>query len=92
MSNRKLPLDVRIAHGQLIISVGVETLCHAVSEGRRYGMGEINITDSHMFVSALMNELTDEEEDGSTLIHRMLDEAATKAIENGAEGAEYADA
>lgn len=86
---RDAPLKTEIKDGQLVISIGVNTLCYAVSVGRSYGMGEISIIDSDVFAGELLQELNDESEDGSTAVHRMLDDVASQAIENGAEGAEY---
>jgi len=89
---RNEPLKTEIKDGQLVISIGIDMLCFAVSEGRGYGMGEISITNNDVFVGEILRELNDESEGGSTAVHRMLDDAASQAIENGAEGAEYDDA
>lgn len=86
---RDEPLKTEIKDGLLVISIGVDTMCYAVSAGRSYGMGEISIIDNDVFAGELLQELNDESEDGSTAVHRMLDDAASQAIENGAEGAEY---
>jgi len=83
------PLNARIEDGELVISIGIDTLCHAVEVGRSYGMGEITIHNRDVFIKEILTELNDESEDGSTMIHRMLDDAASQAIENGAEGADY---
>ena len=88
---RDAPLKTELKDGQLVISIGVDTLCYAVSEGRSYGMGEISISDNDVFAGELLHILNDESEDGSTVVHRMFDDAASQAIENGAEGAEYDD-
>lgn len=88
---REAPLKTEIKDGLLVISIGVDTLCHAVSAGRSYGMGEISITDNDVFAGEILQELNDESEDGSTAVHKLLDDAASQAIENGAEGAEYDD-
>lgn len=82
---RNAPLQTEIKDGQLVISIGVDTLCHAVSIGRSYGMGEITVSNNDVFANELLNELNDESEDGSTAVHRMLDDAASQAIENGAD-------
>lgn len=49
---------------------------------------EVVITDRAKFVQAMIEELKSEEEDGTTLVHVMLDKAAERAVENGAEGIE----
>lgn len=86
---RNDPLKAEINDGKLVISIGVDTLCHAVEIGISYGMGEITITDKDTFVGEILDELNNESEDGSTIIHRMFDEAASNTIENGAIGASY---
>ena len=45
---------------------------------------ECKVTDE----AAILQELRHEEEDGTTLVHIMLDKAAERAVENGAEGIE----
>jgi hypothetical protein len=89
---RNDPLKAEINDGRLVISIGVDTLCHAIEIGRSYGLGDITITDKDIFVKELLNELNNESEDGSTIIHRMFDKAASNAIENGALGVNYDDA
>lgn len=88
---RDAKLKTEIQNGQLIISIGIDTLCEAISVGRNYGMNEIVITDNDIFAAEILQELNDESEDGSTAVHGLLDDAATRAIDNGAEGADYDD-
>ena len=83
-------LKTEIKDGMLVISIGIDTLCHAVSIGRRYGIGEISITNKDLFTNELLRELNAESEDGSTLVHHMFDVAASRTIQAGAEGVEYA--
>lgn len=89
--DRRSGLRVEISSGQLTISIGIDTLCHAVSIGRSYGMGDLSINNADVFAAEMLNELNAESEDGSTMVHNMLDTAASQAIDNGAEGAEYDD-
>lgn len=83
-------LKVQRIGGALVVSIGEDTLLNAI----RYGqyLQEVDpdnrmvITDKAAFLDAVIHELLDEEEDGTTLVHRCLDGAAERAIENGAEG------
>lgn len=84
-------LQIERKNDALRISIGTDLLCHALSIGRSYGAGEVKITDKDLFISELVRELHSEEEDGTTLVHRMLDSAVTNAIESGAEGIEWED-
>jgi hypothetical protein len=84
-----LPLKAIIKNDQLQISVGVNILCFAAETGRAYGLGDIRITNRQVFLKEVLNEINAESEDGSTMLHHMLDQAVSNAIENGAMGVEY---
>ena len=58
----------------------------AVDAGHVYGAHEV--TEIGLFAEALVGELKEEKEDGTTLIHGLLDMAIGAAVENGAEGVE----
>lgn len=88
---KNLPLETRIENEMLSITIGTDMLCHAVEIGRACGLGGIKITDRAVFTQEILNELDRESEDGSTPVHRMLDKAVSRAIENGAQGADYSD-
>jgi hypothetical protein len=88
-------LSVEIDNAVLKISIGVSVLCFAATLGPYFdrivaeaGGAEIRITDENSFAAAILHELRREKEDGTTLVHRMLDEAAERAVEDGAEGIE----
>ncbi|HEV2570952.1 MAG TPA: hypothetical protein VGU72_04380 [Beijerinckiaceae bacterium] len=44
------------------------------------------IVDAGAFAEAIYRQLRAEEEDGTTVVHRMLDDAIEEAVEYGAEG------
>src|SRR5574343_127048 len=46
----------------------------------------VKITDHELFMDEVWRELNREEEDGSTLVTRMLDKAIERAIEGGCDG------
>ena len=77
------PLTVEIVNGVLNISIGIDTLYFALSENDFHT--QFKVTSIKGFAKDVLNELLSEEEDGTTLVHRMLDEAANNAIENGSE-------
>ncbi|MGL4349504.1 MAG: hypothetical protein ACRDC7_00610 [Aeromonas veronii] len=83
------PLVVDLDGSKLVITIGIETLLHAIETGRSYGLGDIKITDKELFLSEVVGELRAEQEDGSTLIHEAFDRAVSNALENGADGVEY---
>lgn len=91
-------LSVKIENDELVIRVGISTLCTAVRQCPvvDYAVMEadgdecaVEITDEAVFAKAILDALNDEEEDGSTRVHRMLDSAANEAIEHGCEGIEF---
>lgn len=93
-------VNVDIVDGRLVVSIGIDTLAVAVQYMPQLGEAfdevegkeiENEITDADKLAAAIVEALDDEEEDGTTLVHRMLDKAALRAIENGAEGILTAD-
>jgi len=98
--SRDQHVNVELLEGRLVISIGIDTLATAVRwmpsiddafdevEGKYI---ETEITDADKLAEAIAEQIDDEEEDGTTLVHRMIDKAALRAIENGAEGIITAD-
>lgn len=89
MSDPNEPLRVKVKQGRLVISIGVQTLAFAVENGSAFEVyvGEEyvgpKIMDRAAFARAVAVELKREDEDGSTLLTKMLDEAAELAMESG---------
>lgn len=100
-NRRDLPLTVKVSpDGVLTIEIGVDTLAFATlcseyvwrcadAETGKPGMTRpdalFKITNADGFASDVSAALTEESEDGSSLLTRLLDSAAEKAIEDGAE-------
>lgn len=93
-------VEVAIDDGRLVVSIGIETLAVAVQYMPQLGEAfdevegrviENEVTDADKLAAAIVEALEDEEEDGTTLVHRMIDKAALRAIENGADGIVTAD-
>lgn len=94
---RNVGLEVEIIEGVLVISIGVETFGSVVqfnddlTEVYDEKTGEFRsarVTDADLFAEAILYELNAESEDGTTIVHKMFDQAVENAIENGAEGIE----
>jgi hypothetical protein len=47
------------------------------------------VTDPVVFVHEIVRAINEEEEDGSTLLTRMLDAAILRAVEDGCEGVDH---
>ncbi len=82
--------DAVIENGAIVIRVPIDSL-HQVVEGA-WATGNLEpryrIVNLDEFAADLRTELNREEEDGSTIVHRMFDKAINEAIEGGAFGIE----
>lgn len=75
-------LKVRIEKGQLIISIGIDTLAFAFDNGE-YAYELFKVSNIKGFAKDVLYELLREEEDGTTPVHRLLDEVCNEAAEQG---------
>lgn len=82
-------MNVDVIKDELIIRIKVKDLLHAITHSPDYSLSHIIVTNKEEFMKELVCELQSEDETGATIIHRMFDEAANNAIENGASGVEY---
>jgi hypothetical protein len=85
---RPPPNMVAIEADQIVIRVPVLAVPHAamIAFDNAYGEHRYEVEDGPAFAAELVTELGREEEDGTTLVHLMLDKAATRALENGGFG------
>lgn len=86
-----LPLTVGVEDNQLVIRIGVDTLalCFEIGDGNQpydEKSGDFRrswkVTDPHKFAKGVGIGLQVGEEDGSTPLTKILDEACTRAIED----------
>ena len=79
-----------IENGEIIIRAPIASLPNVV-EGA-WAIGALNerwkITDPALFAKELVLALNDEDEQGTTMIHKTFDKAILEALEQGAEGIE----
>lgn len=88
------PLKVGIEAGRLVISIGVTTLGEALvgpMSPLKRDAPHAKITDSAAFAKEVVNALTAESEDGTTMVHTLLDGVASEFLENGADGVDFGD-
>jgi hypothetical protein len=83
-TGKKQGLKAEVAKGKLVISIGVDCLAYAIQNGDNWPEG-LKITDNAKFAQDMLAFLELDEEDGSTVIHNVLDESANYAIEQGSE-------
>jgi len=74
----------------IVIRVPVANLDMAVRIGCAMGYitGNYTVTKPEEFARDLVGELNDEDDEGTTMIHRMLDKAFVQTIERGGFGVE----
>lgn len=84
-------LSVKMVKGDLVIRIPAKTLAVAADAAFNEAFGEphkLVITDQTVFASEVVRMLEHEEEDGTTLVHKMLDQAMVAAAEDGCDGLE----
>lgn len=94
MKREKTPLRCRIVKGVLTIEIGVDTLKFAAERHEAFWQPQTDkfalvVANAARFAKDVRNELEQEAEDGSTPIHRLLDQAVEEAANNGSEGLDY---
>lgn len=81
---RQHGLSVDIVHGRVVIAIGIDALMTAV-DGGPHSPEDLGyrIDDRDGFAGEILSALLDEEEDGTTLVHTMLDTATEMALDAG---------
>ena len=88
-ADEKRSAEAYIEGGDIWIRVPIKNLPDAVRGGvDLQAITPAKITNARVFAKELVSALNDEDEQGTTLIHRMFDTAINDAIEAGAEGIE----
>lgn len=83
MGDRNQGLEATVEDGRLVISIGVDLLVHAVTAGEGWEE-DWKVPDALIFAADVARYLVDdEEEDGTTRMHRALDAAALEVVEQG---------
>lgn len=92
------PLSVEVVEGELRISIGVQTLAHAVTyadwanpydEKRKDYIRTFAITDAEAFARDVMYAMLAEKEDGSSPLSDFIDAATEVAVDDGSMACEY---
>ena len=83
-ANRQHGLSVDVIEGRVVIAIGIDALITAV-EGGPHAPEDLGYTilDRDGFVAEIVHALHDEAEDGTTIVHEMLDDATEKALDAG---------
>lgn len=84
MSENHADGKARIEDGQITITVAIANLQMIQNSAWAAGYTEpIRISDPAAFAKEMCHALNDESEDGTTPIHRLMDEAMIAAFESG---------
>lgn len=93
-----LPLQVAIEDEQLVIRIGIGTLAFAAEYCAEFYSEDIHqgsigpyvrVTNREALARDVVRALTSEEEDGTTPLHLLFDQAFVDARDDGSEGFEY---
>lgn len=89
-------MKVEIEKGVLTIAVPVGALATAAPYAfdKRWGYEQhgLTVTDENAFAREVLRQLRKESEDGTTVVHLMLDKAMCDVCEDGGEGVEQGSA
>jgi hypothetical protein len=77
------PLNIDIVDDKLVISIGISTLAYAIKQGLANDFTEMDVTNELGFAQDVIHELEAEDDEGSNRIHKMFDQCAQDAIDNG---------
>lgn len=84
---------VAVEGHQLVIRITTECLLHAVTCAPEwpvdYRGDPISIENGTLLIQEIIHELQREDEQGTNQMHRLLDQAALDAINNGSEAVSY---
>lgn len=82
--------NVSIEDGHIVIRLPIAALPLIVDHEHldEEGAPAFILTDVHAFAAAVVHELRHESEDGTTMVHKMFDNAVLDAIDSGADGVE----
>jgi len=85
--------SVAIEGDQLVIRITTEGLLHAVTCAPEWPVDytgtPISIQNGTLLIQEMIHELQREDEHGANQMHRLLDQAALDAINNGSEAVSY---
>lgn len=90
------PLTCEVEKDRIVIYIGFDELAFAAANHPDFWDGEceedtpnIKVTDVAVFAEEVQRALNTEDEDGSCLVSRMIDEAISNAVGDGCEGVNH---
>lgn len=95
--NKDDRLKTEIKKDKLVISIGIDTLAFSFNESlyaKPYDkkkddwLPKLKVIDARQFAEDVGRALMEEEENGDTILNKLLDKACEEACEQGTEGVE----
>lgn len=90
-----LPMRCAREGDELVVRLHKDTLAFAAANHPEFWDGQsdadtpnIRVTNKDKFLAAIVHQLNEEGEDGSTIITRAIDKAITLAVESGCDDAQ----
>ena len=82
--------EAEIIRGEIVIRLAIKNIPQAYKVGVDLGVREpgLTISDPKAFALEVVHALNDEDEEGTTSVHRLFDDAFDRVIDSGAEGVE----
>ena len=84
---KKKELTVEHKAGEIRISIGMDTLIHALKMNDRFD--EFTVAEKELFANNFIDALNREEEDGTTPVHQLLDDTFDWMSEQGDDSIEF---
>lgn len=98
MAKDRESLSCELVGGRIVMSIGSQVLASAAAHHPDYWDPErrpdgpnIIVTNARVFAREVVAAINDEDEEGGTLLSRMLDRAMAEAVESGCEGVDHGD-
>jgi len=79
-------IKVSLNEGRIIISLDIKTLAFCANEHPLFFVDPVKVTDAQVFAEEIVRVLKEEQEDGSTILTNLFDDAIVMAVEDGCEG------
>jgi len=95
---KETPLACWIENDCLVIKIGINALAFVAANCEYFWDGEsgidvptVKVIDKSLFAKEVRRYLAAEEEDGSTLLTKTIEQAIINAVEDGCEGVDHDD-
>lgn len=83
------PILVHLGGRRVYITIGYDVLAYCAEKIPKYQDQPFEVTDKQKFAEEICRILNEEQEDGTTLLTNLFDDAIVMAVEDGCEGIEY---